>query len=104
MGTVMDAKGSAIAGQRVEAIDTGSEQRKFSITNAAGVFYLEGLSQGHYRFEISGEPVSESPLGLDQSVEGSQEINFQVLSEKIQVQQIPIEIEQSSVLDNATLI
>ncbi|MEN8446851.1 MAG: carboxypeptidase-like regulatory domain-containing protein [Cyanobacteria bacterium J06555_13] len=104
MGTVTDAEGDAIAGQRVEAIDTDTEQRKFSITSSAGVFYLEGLSQGSYRFEISGEPVSDAQFGLDQRVEGFQEINFQVLPDKIQVQQIPTEIEQSSIIDDATLI
>ncbi|MEO1393878.1 MAG: carboxypeptidase-like regulatory domain-containing protein [Cyanobacteria bacterium J06634_5] len=109
IGTVTDSVGSTIAGQRVEAIDTDSEQRKFSITNSAGVFYLEGLSQGNYRFEISGDPVSDTQLELDQNLDGFQEINFQIFPENIQTQQAPTkitqpEITQPEITQNATTI
>ncbi|MEL7352409.1 MAG: carboxypeptidase-like regulatory domain-containing protein [Cyanobacteria bacterium P01_A01_bin.116] len=109
IGTVTNSVGSAIAGQRVEAIDTDSEQRKFSITNSAGVFYLEGLSQGNYRFEISGDPVSDTQLELDQNLDGFQEINFQIFPENIQTQQAPTEITQPEITQpeitqNATTI
>ncbi|MDB9376407.1 carboxypeptidase-like regulatory domain-containing protein, partial [Nodularia sphaerocarpa] len=47
-GVVTNAEGNALAGARVEAISTDTVQRSFSVTNTAGVYYLEGLQQGEY--------------------------------------------------------
>ena len=104
IGSVTDAEGNAIAGQRVEAIETDSEQRRFSITNSAGVFYLEGLSQGSYQFEISGSPANALPLVLDQTVEGLQEINFQVFPDGIETKKVPSELEQPVLTQKPTTI
>jgi hypothetical protein len=86
IGVVTDASGTAVAGQRVEAIPIGSDQRTVSVTNAAGVFYLEGLPQGDYRFEMGGEPVDGASLTLDASSEPFQEVNFQRLPSGIEMQ------------------
>ncbi|WP_414529942.1 carboxypeptidase regulatory-like domain-containing protein [Nodularia chucula] len=46
-GVVTNAEGNALAGARVEAVSTeDTSQRRFSVTNTAGVYYLEGLTQG----------------------------------------------------------
>lgn len=85
IGTVTNAEGSVLAGQRVEAIEATSGQRKVSVTNSAGIFYLEGLSQGDYQFAIGGESIDGDVFSLESSVEGLQEINFRVLPDEIQV-------------------
>ena len=47
-GVVTDTQGQAIAGARVEAIQSDRGTRRFSVTNGAGVYYLEGLLQSKY--------------------------------------------------------
>ncbi|HLO87400.1 MAG TPA: carboxypeptidase-like regulatory domain-containing protein [Nostocaceae cyanobacterium] len=74
-GVITDAKGNSIAGARVEAIDKDQGIRRFSVTNGAGVYYLEGLIQGNYNIEINSKPVSN--LKLDSSSEPFQELNLQ---------------------------
>ena len=74
---VTDAEGNAISGQRVEAIALNSGKSQVSVTNAAGVFYLEGLSQDEYRFQINGEPVDNATLNFQTPSEELQEANFQ---------------------------
>ena len=79
IGTVTNADYKALSGQRVDAIEIESERRQFSVTNAAGVFYLEGLPAGRYRFEVGGVSTGDEPVVLDQSVEGLREIDFRLL-------------------------
>lgn len=74
-GVVTDAQGKAVAGARVEAIQQEPKTRRFSITNGAGVYYLEGLPQGNYTLEINGKSVGS--LKLEQSSEPFQELNLQ---------------------------
>ncbi len=73
-GVVTDAQGNAVAGARVEAIDSNSGKRGFSITNDAGVYYLESLQQGNYTLQINGKSVGS--LKLEESSEPFQELNI----------------------------
>ena len=92
IGRVTDIQGEAIAGQRVDAIALHSEKSQRSVTNSAGVFYIEGLPQGEYRFEINGESVEDGSLDLQEVTEGLQEINFQVMPDGVQVERLSPEV------------
>lgn len=52
----------------------GKDTRKFSVTNGAGVYYLEGLQEGEYELQINGKPAGE--LKLHKSDEAFQELNL----------------------------
>lgn len=71
-GVVTDSTGEAVAGTRVEAI--GKDIRKFSVTNGAGVYYLEGLQEGEYELQINGKSVGE--LKIEESDEAFKELNL----------------------------
>ncbi|WP_414623112.1 carboxypeptidase-like regulatory domain-containing protein [Calothrix sp. CCY 0018] len=71
-GVVTDSTGEAVAGTRVEAI--GKDIRKFSVTNGAGVYYLEGLQEGEYELQINGKSAGE--LKLQESDEAFGELNL----------------------------
>ncbi|RCJ28297.1 hypothetical protein A6S26_12255 [Nostoc sp. ATCC 43529] len=77
-GVVTDAQGQAIAGARVEAIQSDQGTRRFSVTNGAGVYYLESLPQGQYTLQINGK--SAGSLKLEESSEPFQELNLQQMS------------------------
>ncbi len=64
-GVVTDAQGNALAGARVEAISTGVGKRSFSVTNTAGVYYLEGLPQGEYTLLVNGKSIQKIKLNTD---------------------------------------
>ncbi|WP_254447007.1 carboxypeptidase-like regulatory domain-containing protein [Dolichospermum sp. UHCC 0259] len=74
-GVVTDTQGNAIPGAKVEAIETTQGTRRFSVTNGAGVYYLENLPQGNYKLEINGQLASN--LKLEASSEPFQEMNLQ---------------------------
>jgi len=73
-GVITDAQGNAIAGARVEAMPAGGGKRRFSVTNGAGVYYLEGLQQGNYLLQVNGK--SAGNLNLEASSIAFQELNF----------------------------
>ncbi|MEO1374501.1 MAG: carboxypeptidase-like regulatory domain-containing protein, partial [Cyanobacteria bacterium J06635_10] len=75
-GVVTDDGGKAVAGTRVEAIGKGEDQniRRFSVTNGAGVYYLEGLQKGEYELQINGKSVGE--LKIEESSEAFEELNL----------------------------
>jgi hypothetical protein len=73
-GVVSDAQDHAIAGVRVEAIQFSTGRRRFSVTNSAGVYYLEGLQQGNYELQINGKAVGT--LKLEESSDAFQELNL----------------------------
>ncbi len=75
-GVITDSQGNGVAGARVEAIDA-TGKRRFSVTNSAGVYYLEGLQQGEYELQINGK--STGNLKLEKSSEAFQEFNLQQL-------------------------
>ncbi|MBR8838204.1 MAG: carboxypeptidase regulatory-like domain-containing protein [Stigonema ocellatum SAG 48.90 = DSM 106950] len=72
-GVVTDAQGNAVAGARVEAVEH-SGKRRFSVTNGAGVYYLEGLQQGNYTLQVNGK--SAGSLKLEESSKPLQELNI----------------------------
>ena len=61
-GVITDSQGNAIAGARVEAIQSNSVKNRFSVTNGAGVYYLEGLQQGEYQLQINGKSTGSLKL------------------------------------------
>ncbi|WP_414546148.1 carboxypeptidase regulatory-like domain-containing protein [Nostoc sp. CCY0012] len=76
-GIVTDSKGRPIPGARVEAIEVNSGQRQFSVTNGAGVYYLQGLQQGNYKIEVNGQPRNIETLQLEETSAPFQELNLQ---------------------------
>jgi hypothetical protein len=78
-GIVTDGGGKPVNGARVEAVPTDGGPSVFSITNSAGVFYLEGLEQGSYTLQINGQPAQPEKLEIDESSEPFQELNLKKL-------------------------
>ena len=76
-GIVTNAEGEPINGARVEAISIDGEETIFSLTNPAGVFYLEGLKQGTYDLKINGKLAQPNKIIIDASSEPFQELNVQ---------------------------
>lgn len=74
-GVVTDATGNAIAGALVEAVGADG-QRKISVTNDAGVYYLERLQQGDYQLFINEKMVKNLTLTKDSS--NLQELNLKL--------------------------
>lgn len=74
-GVVSNAEGKPIGGARVEAISATSE-KVFSITNGAGVYYLEGLKQGTYTLNINGKPANPAKITIHAKSESLQELNL----------------------------
>ena len=76
-GIVTDEAGKAVAGARVEAIATDDpSKRKFSVTNGAGVYYLERLQQGEYKLLINDQLIDT--LKIEKSSEPFQELNLEM--------------------------
>lgn len=76
-GVVTNAEGKPIGGARVEAITTDSNSSILSVTNSAGVYYLEQLRQGTYQLKINGQSV-ESNITINADSETLQELNLQL--------------------------
>ena len=74
-GVVTNAEGKPIGGARVEAVSAKSE-KAFSITNGAGVYYLEGLKQGTYTLNINGKAANPSTIKIDVKSQSLQELNL----------------------------
>ncbi|NEO90762.1 MAG: carboxypeptidase regulatory-like domain-containing protein [Moorea sp. SIO3G5] len=78
-GVVTDAAGEAVEGAKVEAVPVDSGKSIFSITNGAGVFYLEGLQQGKYNLLINGESAQPNQIEIKPDSEPFQELNLSIL-------------------------
>ena len=78
IGVVTDSQGEPVAGARVEAISRQSDRPILSITNSAGVYFLEGLSQDTYNLTVNDRPVNLKPLEITPDSEPLQEINIQI--------------------------
>lgn len=76
-GVIADNAGNPVAGARVEAISADGKQRRFSVTNGAGVYYLERLSPGVFTLEINQKPAQPNTITLDENAEPFQELNLQ---------------------------
>ncbi|MBW4619511.1 MAG: carboxypeptidase-like regulatory domain-containing protein [Cyanosarcina radialis HA8281-LM2] len=75
-GVVVDSKGQPIGGARIEAISTTTGQKVFSVTNDAGVYYLERLQSGIYSLQINGKAARPDTIKLDRSARPLQELNL----------------------------
>jgi hypothetical protein len=78
-GRVLDQKQTPVVGVSVEAIDP-KERRIQSITNGAGLFFLEGLSQGQYRLQLNGQAAKPAELRIDKNSETYQEVDLWLLN------------------------
>lgn len=78
IGTVTDSQGIPVAGTRVEAVSDKSSKSVFSITNSAGVYFLEGLTQNTYNITVNDQSVGVNPLKITADSEPLQEINFEI--------------------------
>ncbi len=77
-GVVVDASGAVVAGARVEAMSEQGD-RKVSVTNGAGVYYLERLRPEVYKLEVNGVVLEHVPLILEGESEPFQEREIQLL-------------------------
>ncbi|MEH2379691.1 MAG: carboxypeptidase-like regulatory domain-containing protein [Nostoc sp.] len=77
-GIATDAQGKPIAGAKVEAIDTNSKSSVISITNSAGVFYLEQLRQGTYQLKINGKLSEPNTITIKADSNTLQELNLKL--------------------------
>lgn len=75
-GVVTDNSGNAVAGARVEAVGAKQAQRRFSVTNGAGVYYLERLQPDTYTLLVNSQPAQPSTITLDESSELFRELNL----------------------------
>ena len=75
-GEVKDKAGKPVSGARVEAISTKNRTKISSITNDAGVYYLEGLEQGEYILKISDLSATPDRLKITPASQPIQEINL----------------------------
>lgn len=78
VGTVTDSQGTPVAGARVQAVASKSSQSVFSITNSAGVYFLEGLTQDTYNITVNDQSVAVQPLKITADSEPLQEFNLQL--------------------------
>ncbi|MBD2451449.1 carboxypeptidase regulatory-like domain-containing protein [Nostoc sp. FACHB-152] len=77
-GVVTDTNGKPVAGARVEAIATKSDQRRFSVTNDAGVYYLERLPQSTYHIKVNDQVAQPNTVTLNESSQHFQELNIKL--------------------------
>lgn len=75
-GVLTDSAGAAIGGARVEAVPTGGGLRRLSVTNGAGVFFLENLSQGTYDLLVNGNPAQPNTFTITPETPAFQEFNI----------------------------
>ena len=74
-GTVKDAEGKPIVGAKVEAIDN-TKSSVASITNSAGIFYLEQLRQGTYELKVNNKSVEPNRMTINSDSPTLQELNL----------------------------
>ncbi|MEA5468352.1 carboxypeptidase-like regulatory domain-containing protein [Spirulina sp. 06S082] len=77
-GIVTDSKGNPLAGATVEAFNAANGDRRFSVTNTAGVYYLEGLKEGVYRLMINNQAANPEEIIFESTSERFQELNFAI--------------------------
>lgn len=75
-GVVTTTEGDPVNGARVEAI-TQAGTVVTSITNAAGVYFLEELQLGEYQLQVNGRPADPATLQLEAEEERFQTLNLQ---------------------------
>ncbi len=86
-GVVRDEQGQPLGGAKVEAVHQDSGQRQLSVTNGAGVYYLESLTQGDYSLYVNDVVLSAPGIRLDGESEPYQALNLQMPSEVLGLNQ-----------------
>jgi len=79
-GTLTDEDNKPIRGARVEAIPENEGKTISSITNGAGVFFLENLKQGRYNLRVNGKIPTPSEVIIDDQSEPFQELNLKIIN------------------------
>ncbi len=79
-GVAKNSNGDVISGAKIEAIS--SENKIVSITNGAGIFYLEGLRQGSYKLMINGKPAQPNAIEINSNSKPFQEIKLTIMDVK----------------------
>ncbi len=77
-GEVTTADGAAVAGARVVAERVDGTQQVFSITNGAGVFFLEQLFQGTYKLRVNDQIPQPAQLTLTEDQDAFLELNLEI--------------------------
>ncbi len=79
-GTVINAEGKAVGGARVEAVvtDKGKEKKIMSVTNGAGIFFLENLQQGNYKLLVNDRNANPGEIVIDENSETMQEVELRI--------------------------
>jgi hypothetical protein len=75
-GIVLDTAGKPVGGARVEAISLKNGTKISSVTNDAGIYYLEGLEQGEYKLDVGGLPTKPDRLIITATSPITQELNL----------------------------
>ena len=76
IGTITDNQNEPAAGVRIQAVSQKSSKSILSVTNSAGVYFLEGLSQDIYNITVNDQSVDVKPLRITPDSEPLQEINI----------------------------
>ena len=85
-GTVTHSQGKVLVGARVEAIalanlEQNSEktpEKRISVTDEQGEFYLENLQQGRYQLQVNGQPAQPDTLVITETSPNQLTINLTV--------------------------
>jgi Carboxypeptidase regulatory-like domain len=77
-GILKDQNGNPVADTRVEIISADNKVVADSVTNNAGLFYLEGLSQGTYQIKTGAFPVSPTSIKINADTKPLQEVNLTI--------------------------
>ncbi|MFH7245381.1 MAG: carboxypeptidase-like regulatory domain-containing protein [Spirulina sp.] len=75
-GRVLDRAGNPVAGARVEALPQNGSVARLSVTNRAGIYYLEDLRTGTYQLRVNGNSVQPNEVTFTEMSEGLQELNL----------------------------
>jgi hypothetical protein len=75
-GALLDTEGQPVGGARVEAISLKNGRKITSVTNDAGIYYLEGLEQGEYTVNINGLTTTPARIIITPTSQSTQELNL----------------------------
>ncbi|MGK7924092.1 MAG: carboxypeptidase-like regulatory domain-containing protein [Spirulina sp.] len=77
-GVVTDREGNPVSGATVEAFNAIHSDRAFSVTNTAGVYYLEGLREGVYQLIVNNRAAAPDTIVFEPTSERFQELNLAI--------------------------
>ena len=77
-GTVTDSTGNPIAGAKVEAINPNTKSSVISITNSAGIFYLEQLPLATYQLKVNDKPAEPNIITITSDDQTLKELNLKL--------------------------